>query len=110
MDLGGGRAQRRERGVQLRLVAGRAELLEAAELGLADLVVADGEDGHVLAALGAVALTPTMGWAPASMRAWVRAAASSMRSLGSPSSMARVMPPSSSISAMCARARAPSSR
>ena len=48
-------AQAVEGGVQ-RLVAGRAELPEAAELGLADLVAADGEDGDVLAALGAEAV------------------------------------------------------
>jgi hypothetical protein len=45
-------------------------------------------------------LTPITACAPESMRAWVRAAASSMRSLGSDASIARVMPPSSSTSRM----------
>ena len=44
-------------------------------------------------------------WAPESMRAWVRAAASSMRSLGMPCSMALAMPPASSASRMWAHAR-----
>ena len=51
-------------------------------------------------------LTPMTGWRPESMRAWVRAAASSMRSLGMPASMAAVIPPASSTSSMCAQARA----
>ena len=50
-------------------------------------------------------LTPTTGWRPESMRAWVRAAASSMRSLGSPASIALVIPPARSTSSMCAHAR-----
>jgi hypothetical protein len=40
-------------------------------------------------------LTPITGWRPESIRAWVRAAASSMRSLGIPASIAAVMPPAS---------------
>ena len=44
-------------------------------------------------------------WAPESMRAWVRAAASSMRIFGMPCSMALAMPPASSASRMCAQAR-----
>ena len=50
-------------------------------------------------------LMPITVCAPESMRAWVRAAASSMRSFGMPSSMACAMPPCSATSAMCARAR-----
>jgi hypothetical protein len=42
---------------------------------------------------------------PESMRACVRAAASSMRSLGMPASMALAMPPSASTSSMCSHAR-----
>ena len=42
--------------------------------------------------------TPMTGWRPESMRAWVRAAASSMRSFGMPASMALAIPPSSSTS------------
>ena len=49
-------------------------------------------------------LTPTTVCAPASMRAWVRAAASSMRSFGMPASIAFAMPPSASTSWMCAQA------
>ena len=47
-------------------------------------------------------LTPTMVWGRESMRAWVRAAASSMRILGMPAAIALAMPPSSSTSAICA--------
>mmetsp|Transcript_10219 Transcript_10219/g.39757 ORF Transcript_10219/g.39757 Transcript_10219/m.39757 type:complete len:352 (+) Transcript_10219:1601-2656(+) len=54
-------------------------------------------------------LTPTMTSALASMRACLRAAASSMRSLGMPLSMALAMPPSSSTSSMRARAESTSS-
>ena len=43
------------------------------------------------------------------MRAWVRAAASSMRIFGMPSSMALAMPPAASTSWMCAQARVASS-
>ena len=43
-------------------------------------------------------LTPITGWRPESMRAWVRAAASSMRSFGMPASMACAMPPAASTS------------
>ena len=50
-------------------------------------------------------LTPITGWRPESIRAWVRAAASSMRSFGSPWSIARAMPPAASTSWMCAHAR-----
>ena len=49
-------------------------------------------------------LTPITGWRPESMRAWVRAAASSMRSLGIPSPIACAMPPASSISNRWSRA------
>ncbi len=45
------------------------------------------------------------GWRPESIRAWVRAAASSMRSLGMPASMALAMPPAASTSSMCCQAR-----
>jgi hypothetical protein len=48
--------------------------------------------------------TPTTGCRPESIRAWVRAAASSMRSFGMPASMALAMPPASSTSRMCAHA------
>ena len=41
-----------------------------------------------------------MVWAPESMRACVRAAASSMRIFGMPAAIALAMPPSSSTSAM----------
>ena len=51
-------------------------------------------------------LTPITGWRPESMRAWVLAAASSMRSLGMPASIAAVIPPASSTSWMWAHARA----
>ncbi len=51
-------------------------------------------------------LTPKTVWRPESMRAWVRAAASSIRILGSPASMAWAMPPDSSTSAMCSQVRA----
>ena len=44
------------------------------------------------------------GWRPESMRACVRAAASSMRSLGMPASIAAVIPPAASTSWMCAHA------
>ena len=54
-------------------------------------------------------LMPTMVWAPLSMRAWVRAAASSMRILGRPVSMALAMPPSSWTSSMSFQALAASS-
>ncbi len=49
--------------------------------------------------------TPITGWRPESMRAWVRAAASSMRSLGMPASIALAMPPAASTSLMCRHAR-----
>ena len=39
------------------------------------------------------------------MRAWARAAASSMRSFGMPASIALAMPPSASTSSMCSQAR-----
>ena len=42
------------------------------------------------------------------MRAWVRAAASSMRALGTPAEMAAAMPPISSTSVMWAQARSAS--
>ncbi len=58
---------------------------------------------------GTYLLTPISGCRPESIRAWVRAAASSMRSFGMPSPMACAMPPASSTSAMCARARFASS-
>jgi len=45
-------------------------------------------------------LTPTMTSLPWSMRAWRRAADSSMRSFGMPVSMARAIPPRASISSM----------
>ena len=45
-------------------------------------------------------LTPTTACSPASMRACVRAAASSMRSFGMPASIALAMPPSASISSI----------
>ena len=45
-------------------------------------------------------MTPTSGWRPESMRAWVRAAASSMRILGMPASIALAMPPAASTSSM----------
>ena len=48
--------------------------------------------------------TPTMVCTPESMRACVRAAASSMRILGKPVSMAFAIPPSFSISCMCSQA------
>ena len=49
--------------------------------------------------------TPITAWAPESIRAWVRAAASSIRSFGMPSSIALAMPPACSTSWMCAQAR-----
>ena len=54
---------------------------------------------------GRYMLTPTTTWRPESMRPCVRAAASSMRSFGIPASMALRIPPVSSTSAMCCRAR-----
>ena len=45
-------------------------------------------------------MTPITGWRPESMRAWVRAAASSMRIFGMPCSMALAMPPACSTSWM----------
>ena len=42
--------------------------------------------------------TPISGWRPESIRAWVRAAASSMRIFGMPASMAFAMPPAASTS------------
>ena len=54
-------------------------------------------------------LTPTTVSRPVSMRAWRRAAASSMRRFGRPCSMARTMPPSASTSWMWAHARVISS-
>ena len=50
-------------------------------------------------------LTPITAWAPESIRAWVRAAASSIRSFGMPSSIARDIPPARSTSWMWAQAR-----
>ncbi len=50
-------------------------------------------------------LTPITGWWPASIRAWVRAAASSIRIFGMPASMALAMPPAASTSSMCSQAR-----
>ena len=50
-------------------------------------------------------LTPMTGWRPESIRAWVRAAASSTRSFGIPASIAWAIPPACSTSAMCAHAR-----
>ena len=46
--------------------------------------------------------TPTTVCAPESIRAWVRAAASSILSFGRPRSMALAMPPIASTSSMCA--------
>ena len=51
-------------------------------------------------------LTPTTTSSPRSMRAWRRADASSMRSLGMPASTALVMPPNASTSSMSLRASA----
>ena len=51
-------------------------------------------------------LTPITGCRPESIRAWVRAAASSMRSFGSPASFALAIPPALSTSWMCSQARA----
>ncbi len=50
--------------------------------------------------------TPTMVCRPESIRAWARAAASSMRSFGMPASIALAMPPRPSTSRMCSQARA----
>lgn len=50
-------------------------------------------------------LTPMTGWRPESIRAWVRAAASSTRILGMPASIACAMPPAFSTSWMCCQAR-----
>ena len=50
-------------------------------------------------------LTPITFCVPESIRAWVRAAASSMRILGMPSSMALAIPPASSASVMWPQAR-----
>ena len=44
-------------------------------------------------------------WVPESIRAWVRAAASSIRIFGMPCSIALAMPPACSASWMCAHAR-----
>jgi len=49
--------------------------------------------------------TPITGCRPESIRAWVRAAASSMRSLGMPASIALAIPPAASTSAMWPHAR-----
>ena len=49
--------------------------------------------------------TPISFCAPESSRAWVRAAASSMRIFGRPSSIALAIPPASSASVMWAQAR-----
>jgi hypothetical protein len=51
-----------------------------------------------------------MDWRPESIRAWVRAAASSMRILGRPEVIALAMPPISSISAMWPQALRASSQ
>ena len=48
----------------------------------------------VTVALVLFLFTPTMVWRPESIRAWARAAASSMRSFGMPASIALAMPPS----------------
>lgn len=61
-------------------------------------------------ASGRYLLTPITGCLPESMRAWVRAAASSMRILGSPWSMALAMPPARSTSWMWPQAARASSR
>ena len=85
----------------------RAQLVEllGAHLGVVDLE-------HVDLLVGGrrrYLLTPITGWRPESMRAWVRAAASSIRSFGMPASMALAMPPAASTSSMCAQARRASS-
>ena len=49
--------------------------------------------------------TPMSACRPESNRAWVRAAASSMRSFGNPASIALAIPPAASTSWMCAQAR-----
>jgi hypothetical protein len=49
--------------------------------------------------------TAITGWRPESIRAWVRAAASSTRSFGMPSSIALAIPPAASTSSMCSQAR-----
>ena len=48
--------------------------------------------------------TPTMTWRPESIRACVRAAASSILILGIPASIAFAIPPRSSISSICCNA------
>ncbi len=53
---------------------------------------------------GRYLLSPTMVCRPESISAWVRAAASAMRILGRPASIALVMPPCSSHSTICAEA------
>ncbi len=53
---------------------------------------------------GRYLFTPMTDWRPESILACVRAAASSMRILGIPASMALAMPPNASTSWMCAQA------
>ena len=98
--------RRRPRGrAPYRLGPGRGLVLQPRELGGADLGVVDGEDGTSSSWSGRCSLTPMIGLRPESMRGLARAAASSMRSLGRPASIAVVMPPRSSTSSMCSSAR-----
>jgi hypothetical protein len=73
---------------QARLVAFGAQPAELVELLGAHGPVVDLEHVDVVVAGDRYLLTPMTGCRPESIRAWVRAAASSMRILGMPSSMA----------------------
>src|SRR6266516_2959163 len=86
----GGARERVEGRVQPGLVARLADALEAQ---IARMSMGGSEASWNL-------LTPTITSSPRSMRAWRRAAVSSMRSLGMPASSAFVMPPIASTSSM----------
>ena len=85
----GGVRQRRQRGVDGALVALLAQPAQLVQLLRADAGVVDlaGRRSPRRTSVTYL-LTPITGWRPESIRAWVRAAASSTRSFGMPASMA----------------------
>ena len=92
-----------ERGLDAARVAGGAEPLEPLDLRPRTALLSMSRSSTRRRLARRYLLTPTIVSSPRSMRAWRRAAASSMRSLGMPLSTALVMPPiasTSSISAM----------
>ena len=102
----GALGERLERGLARRSSSRSARIcVELGDLLVAHLGVVDVEHVDDLGVRRArYLLTPTTTSSPRSMRAWRRAADSSMRSLGMPDSTALVMPPSASTSSMSAQA------